>query len=113
MGEGWSTMAVAVAVHPAVEDRTISDRRECRICGRLIIGWGADMRHLGEPYRPTLPDPGYGESFTDAAAVIEAALTQLAGTDATEAQIARAAAQAVHERGLLRQRRRRKTPVHS
>ncbi len=80
-------------------------RRECRICGRNLTGFGADMRHEGEPRFTVVPDPNDLAAFNRALTLADSVIYGLPSyADRTE--IARAIVEAIYADGLLRRKPR-------
>jgi hypothetical protein len=93
-----------VARHAPVEFLN-EDKRECRICGRELVGFGKDLRHAGEAIRVVTPDPADADVFARAIQVGEAALDRFLPSEATDADRARLVVEAIYQDGLLRRRR--------
>jgi hypothetical protein len=89
--------------HVAIEYAN-GTRRECRVCGRLVVGVGPDLRHLGESVAVVVPEPGDRKAVSAALVLAEREAERL-GREATPEAIARAVVQGLYQRGWLRRRR--------
>jgi hypothetical protein len=77
-------------------------RRECSACGLTVVGFGATVRHEGEPTPAVTPDPEDARSVSRARDIALSVARRLRG--ATDAQLAEAVADALYTEGLIRRR---------
>jgi hypothetical protein len=96
--------------HAAVEFIN-GDRRECRVCGRTVVGFGPDLRHAGEGIRVITPAPADAATFARAIEVSEAAMERLWSAQTTDTDRVRTIVEAIYEEGLLRRRPASKRPA--
>jgi len=79
------------------------DRRECRTCGRDVIGTGDTLRHYGEEIVPVFADPPDERAFSRAMSLAESATRGLPA-DAPADDRGRRIVEALYVAGWLRRR---------
>jgi hypothetical protein len=75
--------------------------RECRTCGAPVIGFGPELRHEGEAFRVTTPDPKDARAFAAALAEALAAARSLP-PDAQRVEVVRAVVETIYVRDRLK-----------
>lgn len=94
--------------HPPIDWTNEDGQRECRSCGRLLTGWGNSLRHIDEAVRPVLLDPADAAAIREAVDVVEQALANMWTNRCTDLDRAQVAVTALHERGMVNTRPRRR-----
>lgn len=94
--------------HQPVEWINEDGLRECRRCPRSITGWGSSLRHTDEAVRPMELDPADATAVNCAVEVVEQALADMWTDRVTDRDRAQVAVEALHRRGLVVAKRKRR-----
>ncbi len=88
--------------HAAIEE-VVDGRRECRVCGYPVVGFGASLRHEGEAIPVLVPAEGDAPAVDRAVAIAHAVARRL--PDAEPQALAEAVTRELYGAGLIRRNR--------